>query len=160
MEVTGQLHSPVTCPQRRGPLVTAIFCVWILPLSVDSCMVCVNIADSVVYPSIWHCTGRIWRMQFLDILIILCNQVSFHYCLHVAAVQLIFIRCVCSESLLLPILPSVVFRSCFFSIVHYKALLGYNWTFFLVCHVCWCNLLYCWFVVSVFEKNCLCPFCC
>jgi hypothetical protein len=51
-----------------------------------------------------------------------------------------------------PTYPSVVFRSCFFSIVHYKALLDYNWTFFLVCHVCWCNLLHCWFVVFVFEK--------
>lgn len=129
-----------------------------LSLSIDSCMVCVSIADSVVYPYIWQCTGRVWQMLFVDILRTLCNQVSFHYCLHVAAVQLIFIRWVCSGSLLLPVLLYVVFRSCFFSIVHYKVLSGYNCTFFLVCHMCWCNLLYCWFVVFVFDKNCLCPF--
>jgi len=156
MEITGQLHSPVTCPQRESPWWLPIFVCGFLPLSIDSCMVCVNIADLVDHP----CTGRMWQMLFVDSLRTLCNQVSFYYCLNVAAVQLIFIRWVCSGSLLLPIIPYVVFRSCFSSIVHYKVLLGYNWTLFLVCHVQWCNLLNCWFVVFVFEKNCLYPFCC
>jgi hypothetical protein len=62
-------------------------------------------------------------MRFVGNVRTKCNHICFHCCLHVAAVQFIFIRGICSGSLLLLTLPYFVFRSCFFRIVHCKILL-------------------------------------